>query len=217
MRGVFDDDPLQLAAPRRDAELTLGMGALLAIFLGLVLLCGLCFGLGYEFGRRSAPTTANLPSETAPVQTGESKPSAGASLTGQTANASIDQSSGPDANAAVEESAPADESSPDNPAQHPPVPVASGAAHPSVRADVRPIPPVVSTSAVVVQVASLADPNDAEYLLEALKKRGYPAMARREVGNHNINVRVGPFASRDEANRWRQRLMGDGYNATVLP
>ena len=52
MRGVFDDRQLEPAPARRDTELTLGSGTLLAIFFGLVLLCGLCFGLGYAVGHR---------------------------------------------------------------------------------------------------------------------------------------------------------------------
>jgi cell division septation protein DedD len=30
-------------------------------------------------------------------------------------------------------------------------------------------------------------------------------------------VRIGPFTSRDEANRWANKLLGDGYNALVQP
>src|SRR5215467_10328705 len=73
MRGAFDDDfeqePGQL---RRDTEWTLGSGALMAIFGGLVILCGLCFGLGYTLGHRSsqapaaAAPTAEVASQSAP-------------------------------------------------------------------------------------------------------------------------------------------------------
>jgi cell division septation protein DedD len=30
-------------------------------------------------------------------------------------------------------------------------------------------------------------------------------------------VRIGPFASHDEANRWRAKLQDDGYNAVIEP
>lgn len=214
MRGVFDDDPLPLAAPRRDAEVTLGVGALLAIFSGLVLLCGLCFGLGYEFGRRAMPTTANLPSQSLPpTQAGAQKPSAAAPLAGQTADASIEQPQSAESIAKVDEPMLSEDSSSDNVTQHPGASTTSGSAPPPARA----LPSAGGATPIVLQVASLADANDAEYLLEGLKKRGYPAMARREVGNHAIQIRVGPFTSREDANRWRQRLMGDGYSATVLP
>ena len=50
MRGVFDEEEQRPAHQRRDRELTLGSGTLLAIFFGLVLICGVCFGLGYSVG-----------------------------------------------------------------------------------------------------------------------------------------------------------------------
>ena len=63
MRGVFDDNELKSAKPRRDTEFTLGSGTLLVLFVGLILLCGLCFGLGYKVGHHSAPepSAASLP------------------------------------------------------------------------------------------------------------------------------------------------------------
>jgi len=30
-------------------------------------------------------------------------------------------------------------------------------------------------------------------------------------------VQIGPFYNRDEAYRWRQKLLNDGYNAIVQP
>jgi hypothetical protein len=32
-----------------------------------------------------------------------------------------------------------------------------------------------------------------------------------------IHVRIGPFASRDEADKWRMKLLNDGYNAILQP
>src|ERR1039458_8904873 len=62
MRGVFDDEELEPEPeqPRRETELNLGPMTLWAIFFGMVLICGLCFGLGYTLGRRGSqqPLTA---------------------------------------------------------------------------------------------------------------------------------------------------------------
>jgi len=38
----------------QDTEITLGTGKMLALFFGLVALCGLFFGLGFSLGRGSA-------------------------------------------------------------------------------------------------------------------------------------------------------------------
>jgi len=45
--------------PRKERELTLSMGAILGIFFGLVLLCGLFFGLGYKMRGSQISAAAN--------------------------------------------------------------------------------------------------------------------------------------------------------------
>jgi cell division septation protein DedD len=69
----------------------------------------------------------------------------------------------------------------------------------------------------VVQIAAVANSADAEVLETALRKHGYSVMARREPADGLIHVRIGPFNSRDEATHWRDKLLGDGYNAVVQP
>jgi cell division septation protein DedD len=67
---------------------------------------------------------------------------------------------------------------------------------------------------LLVQVATLAHQEDADVLVEALKRRGYAVAAHRDTDGM-VHVRVGPFDSRDVANQWRQKLLNDGYNAVV--
>ena len=87
MRGVFDDEEFEKPKAKGDTEVTLGMGAVLLIALGLVLLCGICFGLGYAMGHRGVQSTAaagelppggQSPAENSGVQVSgsQSKPSA---------------------------------------------------------------------------------------------------------------------------------------------
>jgi cell division septation protein DedD len=78
-------------------------------------------------------------------------------------------------------------------------------------------PAIVPAGQSMVQIAAVSQPEDAEVLVNALRKRGYAVSARREATDSLIHVRIGPFASRDEAIRWRQRLLSDGYNAIVQP
>src|ERR1700722_20344103 len=49
--------------PRKERELTLSMSAILGIFFGLVLLCGLFFGLGYNMRGRQISAAANTDSD----------------------------------------------------------------------------------------------------------------------------------------------------------
>jgi cell division septation protein DedD len=74
------------------------------------------------------------------------------------------------------------------------------------------MPPPAS---VMVQVAMVSHPEDAEVLVNALRKRGYTVTAQRKPEDGLIHVWIGPFSSRDEAERWRLKLLDDGYNAIV--
>src|SRR5579875_4102269 len=56
MSRLIDDDQDDL--PQRDRELTLSTGAILAIFLGLVLVCAVFFGFGYNMGRKATTAAA---------------------------------------------------------------------------------------------------------------------------------------------------------------
>jgi len=69
----------------------------------------------------------------------------------------------------------------------------------------------------MVQIAAVANADDANVLVVALRNHGYSVTAAREPADGLIHVRIGPFSSRDEANRWRDKLLGDGYNAVVQP
>jgi cell division septation protein DedD len=67
----------------------------------------------------------------------------------------------------------------------------------------------------MVQVAAVAHQEDAAVLVSALRKHGYAVTSRRDPADGLIHVRLGPFSGPDQANKWRQKLMNDGYNAIV--
>ncbi len=73
----------------------------------------------------------------------------------------------------------------------------------------------VAPSGIMVQVAAISVPQDADILVEALKKRGYTAVVRNEPQDQLLHVQLGPFASRGEASAMRTKLLADGYNAVV--
>jgi DedD protein len=220
-----------------DAEITLGSRSLLGIFFGLVLICAIFFGLGYSVGRGSAAKSAVVAAGTetpAGAPSGSiGKPSAQQTLAEAPANPDANAGAAA-ANGASEDNAPALE------AAATPAPAASGsgasAAAPATpaAATVKPagfpsaVPgaanPAVARHAVVtttvpsgimVQVAAISVPQDADILVEALKKRGYTAVVRNEPQDKLLHVQLGPFASRAEANAVRTKLLADGYNAVV--
>ena len=219
MRGFFDDVELEPVQPRRDAELTLGFGTLLAIFFGLVLLCGLCFGLGYEVGRSNSGPTAILPSGTPAKPSLQSAALPKPNATAQSYSASQAQAGGDAASIATQGfgspsgsgSYPAAQPQTNEVQGKPALPYAASAS-PAQQA----VHPALPSGPLVVQIAAVANPEDGDVLVNALKKRGYAVNARREPTDNLIHVSIGPFGSREEANRWRQKLLNDGYNAIVM-
>jgi cell division septation protein DedD len=69
----------------------------------------------------------------------------------------------------------------------------------------------------MVQVAAVSHAEDADVLVNALRRRGYAVTAHREPADNLIHVRIGPFNNRNDANLWRQKLLNDGYNAILQP
>ncbi|HZP05511.1 MAG TPA: SPOR domain-containing protein [Terracidiphilus sp.] len=237
MRGAFDDDfeqePGQL---QRDTEWTLGSGALVAIFGGLVILCGLCFGLGYTLGHRSS----QAPAATAPTAEVASQPASGGSLTKPSATEGAAQSATVQAASADPATTAAPGLTPAGDAQTVPAsaPVAASAnqaeIHPALTPAVEttqstqsaaasPVRPAFTAAnaspagAFMVQIAAVSNAEDAGVLTNALRKRGYTVTSRREPADNLIHVRIGPFATPAEANTWKMKLLNDGYNAIVQP
>jgi cell division septation protein DedD len=238
MRGVFDDREIQKVEARHDTELTLGSTTLLLLFFGLVLLCGACFGLGYATGHRGAPDAGTLVPPASgtnpePADSGRLKPTANeqASAAGAqpapAANDPLPGGSSP-ADVSVQSAAVAAASEPSggsngfndsNGAQQ--VKPALGSTATPLQAPTPPVsavnPAVDVPGSLMVQIAAVSEQEDADVLMGALRKRGYEVAARREPLDGLIHVRIGPFKTRDDAEKWRQKLLNDGYNAIVQP
>jgi len=234
MPGVFDDEDLEPETDRRDKEFTLGSGTLLAIFFGLVILCGLCFGLGYTIGHRgvkSAAAAPTAPGEQEPLQANGAipKPSAIAQGVVQSPQASSDaspaSSSGPPPVEAAQLPTSVAQTPPAAPVQAVSTPAQQSQVHAAFAPGSNPSesqqpastvhPALAQAATIMVQIAAVANPDDADVLIGALRKRSYPVSARHDPADNLIHVRVGPFATRAEADQWRMRLLNDGYNAIV--
>ena len=62
------------------------------------------------------------------------------------------------------------------------------------------------------QVAAVSKQEDAESLVDALKKKQYPASANTSSTDKFFHIQVGPFSDIKEAEAMRARLISDGYN-----
>ncbi len=72
------------------------------------------------------------------------------------------------------------------------------------------------TAGYVVQVAAVTKQEDADALVDALKKKEYPAfVATNSASERLFRVQVGPFAEIKDAEATRTRLVNDGYNPIV--
>ena len=239
MRTVFEEE--DEAAPLErdhapDRELTISSTTLLAIFFGLVLICGLFFGLGYTLGRRS-PADASLQA-TAAAPAGDiqsasttSKPSAASQPPVTAAPADPQITDAAASTDSPNESTPAKspEAATTSPAQNPvqtATPVVKPALPLLTQSAATPSPSTNATAStaaapagvpagIMVQIAAISNPADADVLVSALQKRGYSVTVRRAPTDSLIHVQVGPFSTRADAIAMRQKLLSDGYNAIL--
>ena len=191
-------------AASQDTEITLGTGKMLALFFGLVALCAVFFGMGFSLGKSSTKVATTDPQPAAAivanggtrppaVRAADSSPSPAADLTFYKAVAQKngDAQLTPASNAS---SAPAPSSAPDT---------KPGAPDPMAA------PP---SNGYFVQVAAVSKQEDAEGLVEALKKKQYAAFANNTPPDKLFHVQVGPFGDIKDAELTRAKLVGDGYN-----
>jgi DedD protein len=78
-------------------------------------------------------------------------------------------------------------------------------------------PTVHEAVPLMVQIAATSDAEEVDVLVGALRMRGYTVTVRSDPADNLIHVRIGPFYSRDDADRWRVKLLADGYNAIIQP
>jgi DedD protein len=195
-------------ASSQDTEITLGTGKLLFLFFGLVGICALFFALGYSLGRKSEPAITTASAAITPqVAPGTSKASgAGAAAPPMTFYKSVEQKDAnpqltPPADAKTDTAAAAPASANPTPAQ-------------SANTDNTTDPPLtMPTAGYFVQVAAVSKQEDADSLVDALKKKEYPAFVAAQVPTDKLfRVQVGPFSEVKDAEAMRTRLIADGYS-----
>ncbi len=208
-----------MATAQQDTEITLGTGRMLALFFTLVLVCAFFFAIGFSLGKRTAMAGIGS-SLSAPVGTPATvvRPSAAKNTPQpQTPSTSNDLSF---YNAVGEKNSDAALTPPDSKAQPAPSTAATptGEAPPKPATDAATAPPAASTttSGYYVQVAAVTRQEDADALVDALKKKQYPAFtANNSSVDKYYRVQVGPYADLKDAEAMRARLISDGYNPIV--
>ena len=192
-----------------DTEITLGTGKLLVLFFGLVAICALFFALGYSLGRKSEPmiATASTPA-TPPVSANSAKASSGSAAPPMTFYKAVEQKE-----ATPELTPPADQKTDTTAA-----PAATTATPQAQQPQSTAVDPNTTLPATgyFVQIAAVTKQEDAQALVDALKKKEYPAfVASQSTSDKLFHVQLGPFADQKDAEAMRTRLIGDGYNPMV--
>ncbi len=196
-------------ASSEDTEITLGTGKLLVLFFALVAICALFFALGYSLGRKSEPMLAGTPAAQPTTPSAKTNSAASPATTPMTFYKNVEQK---DATAELTPaadtktnapSAPTNASSPQATASNSQAP-ASNPQDPST---------VLPISAYFVQVAAVTKQEDADALVDALKKKDYPAfVAPQSKVDNFFHVQVGPYSDVKDAEAMRTRLIADGYS-----
>jgi DedD protein len=187
---------------QQDTEITLGTGRMLVLFFTFVFVCAVFFAIGFSLGRKTTMVGANnLVNASTGTPAAVVRPSAAKQNT--PAPQSTDFSFYKSVGAKSTDTELAPKESPSSTAELPkaPTPVASSAS---------------TAGGYFVQVAAVSRQEDAESLVEALKKKQYPAFtANNSSADKFYHVQVGPYADLKEAEGMRTRLIADGYNPIV--
>jgi DedD protein len=189
---------------QQDTEITLGSGRMLSLFFVLVVVCAFFFAVGFKLGRKTAGVgTGSVLSAQSGAAAGAVRPSAAKNSPPQSTASAGDFSfyKAVEQKSADPKLAPADTKA--QPAASPPAepakPDVDGAATPPA-------------NAFYVQVAAVTRQEDADALVEALKKKQYPAFTATPSADKFFRVQVGPYADIKDAELTRGRLVADGYN-----
>jgi DedD protein len=199
-----------------DTEITLGTGKLLGLFFFLVAVCAVFFALGYTLGRKSdTGLSASTVGGSLQTASNASKPAGAAQPSTQpmTFYKAVEQKdANPQLTPPAGDATATAATTPTSGATTAPAANTTTAA--STPAPNQPDPlTTLPTCGYFVQVAAVTKQDDADALVDALKKKQYPAfVANNSAIDKLFRVQVGPFTDIKDAEAMRSRLISDGYN-----
>jgi DedD protein len=198
-----------MATAQQDTEITLGTGRMLAIFFSFVLVCAFFFAIGFSLGRKTTALSSLSSGAAVGTPAAVVRPSAAKGNAGQQTPQSNDFGF---YKAVGEKTAGAALAAPETKTQ-----TAPDAANSTPSKDAsESVPPPPAIGGYYVQVAAVSRQEDADALVEALKKKQYPAFAANNpAADKFYHVQVGPYAELKDAEAMRAHLIGDGYNPIV--
>ena len=204
---------------RGGADRVLESRHLVGLFLGVVLLCGVFFTLGYVMGKTQygglvhaaealSRTTPVRPAiKPAPAQPGDAAPANGEwdFYSKNNNNDRLQPATKPAASVAHDGGAPA----------APVRTMPSSHAAKAVPASERFQTPRMSKNSVVLQVAALTHQGDALAMADALQQKRFPAFVVAPTSDKFYRVQVGPYADPKAAESAKSALDRAGFKAII--
>jgi len=207
---------------RGGGERVLESRHLVGLFLGVVLLCGVFFTLGYVMGRTQygGPVHAfdasekGAPAKPAPVKAKETPPPtpAPAGEWDFYAKKEKDQNH---IEPLPKPATTAPVSSSNAPAKTAPALVAPVSKPTAAPAPARYQPPRMLKGAIVVQVAALTRESDALAMADAVQQKKFPAFVVTPTTDNFYRVQVGPYADLQSAEAARRSLELAGFKTII--
>lgn len=196
---------------------------LVGLFLGVVLLCGVFFSLGYVMGKTQYGGAVHASSRdmNAPVRGARSQrssadtaaPQAPAPNAGEWDFYGKKQDDDDHLQSSASNSSPAASLSPEMPA-----PIAKSAPARSTRevaAAARFRAPRITRGSIVLQVAALRHQGDALAMAEMLQQKRFPSFVVAPASDRFYRVQVGPYRSERAAESARRALERAGFKAII--
>jgi DedD protein len=199
---------------------------LIGLFLGVVLLCGVFFTLGYVMGKTQYGGAVHAASDNKSLigtpkpetpqagqnqKPGDSRPGSG-EWDFYSASKNSDRLEAPGVSASPGKSMPGDSARrrPESALQATTKPVSA-----TPKALTRFQPPRIPRGSVLLQLAALRREGDALALADALQQKGFPSFVVTPGSDNLYRVQVGPYSDSPMAERAKQSLEREGFKAIV--
>ena len=193
---------------------------LVGLFLGVVLLCGVFFTLGYVMGRTqyagavhasdaltgSLSTRSPAPKEK-PAEVPASPPPAEWDFYSKKDNNHLEPA------AKVSASAPSNSTGNDSTASAPAP--AAPSADPAAKPPARFQPPRLLKGSIVLQIAALTHESDALAMADVLQQKKFPSFVVAPTTDNFYRVQIGPYSNEQAADAARSALDRAGFKAII--
>jgi DedD protein len=191
---------------------------LVGLFLGVVLLCGVFFTLGYVMGRTqfSGAVHAESVPKLSPRQPLPKEPAPSAKTNGDSGNG-WDSDPGKPAEKHAEPPAPGKASGAVpatlNKAAKPSTPAPVKA--PTTKEPQRFQPPAISKTSIILQVAATKQQRDALEMADILQKKKFPSFVANSPADSFYHVQVGPYPDLASAESAKRALEQMGFKSII--